>query len=92
MSYTLEAIVIESMAPNMEDYMDDYAIVPSPVYWDLYCDMLEELELNKQWLTMLCNNIFLNYSSNNGRYNACVDVASTLESLAPEKYAGKFKY
>lgn len=86
--YTLEKIVIDSMIPSMEDCMD----TSSPVYWDLYCDMLVELKTESKWVILLCNNIFRNYNSNDGRYCACCDVASTLESLAPEKYAGKFKY
>lgn len=85
---SIEEIIIASMVPNMQDYID----TTMPQYWDQYCDQLEEISLNIPWLILGCNNIFLNYNSTNGRYNACVDIASTLESLAPEKYAGKFKY
>lgn len=85
---SIEEIVIASMVPSMQDYID----TTMPQYWDQYCDQLEEISLNIPWLILGCNNIFLNYHSTNGRYNACVDIASTLESLAPDKYAGKFKY
>lgn len=85
---SIEEIVIASMVPSMQDYID----TTMPQYWDQYCDQLEEISLNIPWLILGCNNIFLNYNSTNGRYNACVDIASTLESLAPDKYAGKFKY
>ena len=87
-SKTIEQIVIESMEPTFEEligsskyFYEDYSRNLSAFSWLSYEALLIELGY-----------ILSHYFSNSGTYNAACDVASTLEALCPEKYAGKFIY
>ena len=86
---TIEQIVIEYLEPTFSEIMgvDRY-------YFEDYSQMLSELSANEHWMDLVIElrDNMGKYYCNSGAYNANCDVASTLESLAPEKYKGQFKY
>lgn len=85
-SKTIEQIVIESMEPTFAEM-----VTSKDYYFEEYSDTLHFMLKPKSLVEWL--NYLLGFSiSTTGTYNAACDVASTLESLCPEKYAGKFVY
>ena len=87
---TIERIVIEELEPTFKDAMHSmYGIN----YWVVYSETLYSLlagNFDGGFIKEL--NMGINETCSKGVKDACIDVASTLESLAPEKYAGKFHY
>ena len=86
---TIEEIVIDVLEPTFKDMMLSNNGVN---YWVSYGAKLQVLgmsEFDDYFIRDL--NIGMNSALSSVK-DACVDVASTLESLAPEKYAGQFKY
>lgn len=86
---TIEQIVIEALEPSFSE-----RIGVERYYFEEYSQMLSELSLNEYWMDLVIDlrDNMGRYYTNSGAYNANCDVASTLECLAPEKYAGKFRY
>ena len=91
-SKTIEQIVIESLEPTFTDFVKD----ETSKYWYGYEEELAIMKvvLNRSQESLIeeINETLKGYYSSNGEYNAALDVASTLEALCPEKYAGKFTY
>ena len=89
-SKTIEQIVIESMEPTFAEQIG----TETSEYWDEYSSELGVLDAwSHTGFTLGDLNSTLRCSmSSTGYYNAACDVASTLEVLCPEKYAGKFTY
>ena len=87
---TIEEIVIDALEPTFADMMDE------SLNWHGYgmelCYLGHVLRTRPEMLVEELNETLSGYRSTSGEYTAACDVASTLESLAPEKYAGKFKY
>lgn len=88
---TIEEIVIDALEPTFFEWLD------MSFDWEGYHHELAFLMgcvsySFSQELFIEDINFSLMYPSNTFKYTAACDVASTLESLAPEKYAGKFRY
>lgn len=88
---TIEEIVIDWMQPSFIEWLD------MSFDWEGYHHELEYLlgcvSYNFSEDALIEDiNFSLMYPSNTSKYCAACDVASTLESLAPQKYACKFKY
>lgn len=86
-SKTIEQIVIESMEPTFAEILDTNWAVR-------YSDGLGFTQVligkSSDGVVFTLND-WMRHSVG-AKYDAYVDVASTLESLCPEKYAGKFVY
>lgn len=86
----IEYIVLDKLEPSFTDMMD------TSTNWHGYgmelCYLGHVLRARPEMLIEELNETLKSYRSSSGEYTAACDVASTLESLAPEKYAGKFKY
>lgn len=86
----IEYIVLDKLEPSFVDMMDD------SLNWHGYgmelCYLGHVLRARPEMLVEELNETLAGYRSTSGKYTAACDVASTLESLAPEKYAGKFRY
>ena len=89
---TIEQIVIESMEPTFAEQMTSEV----EKYWRGYewelLSMKVVLNHKPNMIISEINASLKCYYSSEGEYNAACDVASTLESLCPEKYTGKFTY
>lgn len=87
---TIEEIVIEKLEPTFAEIMDE------TLNWHGYgfelCYLGHVLRAKPEMLVQELNETLAAYRSSSGEYTAACDVASTLESLAPEKYKDKFKY
>lgn len=85
----IEDIVIDSLEPTFSERMSAQS-----AYFEDYSRMLSELSCNYHWMDLVIDlrDNMGRYHENSGAYNANLDVASTLESLVPEKYAGVFTY
>lgn len=88
---TIEEIVIDWMRPSFLEWLD------MSFDWEEYSNELDLLLMTvfHKWSEekfIEDINFSLMYPSNTSKYTAACDVASTLESLAPEKYACKFRY
>ena len=88
MKRTMVEYIIEALEPTFEEmlssdkyYYEDYSRNLSMFSFATKSGLDEELQY-----------ILEHYFSNSGTYNAACDVASCLESLCPEGYAGKFYY
>lgn len=81
--------VIKALRPDMKDLM-----TKGSEYWDRYENVLDACAMtgSPQALISLANEIMRCEYSRSGAHDAATDVASTLESLASETYAKKFKY
>lgn len=91
---TIEEIVIRCLYVSMSDHMN---ALGQYGYWEMYqhsLDMMSGLFKNHGMMFAVkhMNLIMSTAPSYTGRTSAVVDVATTLETLAPEKYAGTFKY
>lgn len=87
---TIEEIVIDALEPTFADMME------TNTKWHGYgmelCYLMGIFLSHPNCFVDEVNTTLIDYTSNTGEYTAACDVASTLESLAPEKYAGKFRY
>lgn len=88
MKRTMVEYIIEALEPTFEEmlsgdkyYYQDYSRNLTMFSFVIESRLDEELQY-----------ILEHYFSNSGTYNAACDVASCLESLCPEEYAGKFVY
>lgn len=91
---TIEEIVIRSLYVSMADYMKEESSVG---YWYMYDHSLRMVgNLFKNhgivFTVTHMNLIMCTEPSYTGRVSAIVDIATTLENLCPDRYAGKFKY
>lgn len=83
--------IIEALTPTFTECMTS----ESGKYWE---DYNAELDFILSWSHVPnaamedINNTLGKCLSSTGFYNAACDVASCLESLCPEEYAGKFRY
>jgi hypothetical protein len=66
-------------------YLDEYDAELSDIYTETY-----DLRCGTDYIVSRLNKTMSLYTSNKGQYNAAVDVASTLSSIAPQEYANKF--
>lgn len=87
---TIEQYVIDALEPSFSDMMNE------SINWHRYgtelCYLGVILSREPENFVDEINETLAGYMSTSGEYTAACDVASTLESLAPEKYDGKFKY
>ena len=84
-------IVINSLKPNMHDWVENR----ENGYWFAYEDALDwfsHLKDEDNDFIKSINYTLRSYISSSASHHAATDVALTLESLAPEQYAGKFVY
>lgn len=80
--------IIEALEPTFAEMMG-----PDKSYYEDYsCNLTMFSVVLKERLDKELQYILKHYFSNSGTYNAACDVASCLESLCPEEYAGVFKY
>lgn len=85
--------IVMALQPDMKDCADnanfqhwiDYGYTLDEV---LYIVDLEGPESMVKYI----NNVLKNKLSTSPEHHACTDVASTLESLYVDRFAGKFKY
>lgn len=78
------------LQPNMEDYADNSKFF----YWMDYAQELDDIALvnyNGNSVVDYLNKMMAQELSLSPKHHACVDVASTLETLKPT-YKGVFKY
>lgn len=83
--------IIEALTPTFADFVT----TETSLYWEEYESQLNlhEAYLHNMWdLVEDVNYALKSCLSSTGRYNAACDVASCLESLCPEEYAGRFMY
>lgn len=91
MGFSTVHTVVEKLRPTFPEH------VTNGQYWSLYEDELNYLlyvfdAVGTSELIHEVNGVLAGYYRTTAAVDACVDVASTLESLLPEVYAGKFKY
>lgn len=80
--------IIEALMPTFAELTGD-----DKYYYDTYSSNLRIFSvITQDKLDKELRYILQHYFSNSGTYNAACDVASCLESLCPEEYAGKFVY
>lgn len=93
MSQHIVGSVFRSLRPTFEDMVEDVMFD----HWTDYGSHLDDLE----WvydedgvleLIEVINDTLSSLLSTNPKHEAAYDVASTLESLIPDQFAGKFKY
>lgn len=86
---TIEEIVIESLEPTFAELMGS-----EKCYFEDYSKTLSSLSTDEYWMDLVIElrDNMGEYYANSGAYSASCDVASTLESLYPERYAGIFRY
>lgn len=88
MKRTMIEYIIEALEPTFEEMLSS-----DKYYYEDYSrnltmfSFVSKLQLDKE-----LQYILEHYFSNSGTYNAACDVASCLESLCPEEYAGRFIY
>lgn len=87
----IEEIVIDWMRPSFIEWLD------MSFDWEEYSNELDLMLITvfhkwsyEKFIADL--NFSMTHGSNTSKYTAACDVASTLESLAPEKYAKQFIY
>ena len=91
MKRTMVEYIIEALEPTFAECMTS----ESGKYWE---DYNAELDFILNWSHVPnatredINNTLGKCLSSTGQYNAACDVASCLESLCPEEYAGRFMY
>lgn len=85
---TIEEIVVDALRADFADLMRNTS------YYSEYDDTLDILGRHFELggAVGLINSSLKTFHSWSAHHGACFDVASTLESLAPEKYKGKFNY
>lgn len=66
-------------------YLDEYDAELSDIYTQTY-----DLRCNTDYIVSRLNKTMSLYTSNKGQYNAAVDIATILLSIAPQEYANKF--
>lgn len=88
MKRTMVEYIIEALEPTFTEWLGD-----DKHYYEDYASNLRMFSVvPKERLDEELEYILQHYFSNSGTYNAACDVASCLESLCPEEYAGKFVY
>ena len=92
MNNTIQTI-IEHLQPSFAEYADD----AKSMHWMDYACELDELSfcLSANGIDNLIervNSQMKNKTSNTPEHEACVDVASTIQSLLPNDFSGKFIY
>lgn len=91
MKRTMIEYIIEALEPTFGEYVTS----ETSRYWEEY---ESQLGLHDAWSHSMdivledINSTLKSCVSSTGFYNAACDVASCLESLCPEEYAGKFDY
>lgn len=91
MKRTMVEYIIEALEPEFGEYV----MSETSRYWEEY---ESELAVIRAWshvpgaILEDINSTLGKSLSSTGFYNAACDVASCLESLCPEEYAGKFVY
>ncbi|AXF53031.1 MAG: hypothetical protein [Caudoviricetes sp.] len=84
-------IIIETMQPNMADYADNAMFY----HWMDYACELDELAIlnfkGEELLVAHLNKQMAGLASSRPEHEACVDVASSIETLIPQ-FAGRFVY
>lgn len=81
-------LIVGIMQPNFEEFADDTQFQ----YWMDYACELDEILYNSTGdVVEYLNERMSNLLSSKPEHHACVDVATTLESLS-DSYKGKFKY
>ena len=92
MNNTIQTI-IEHLQPSFAEYADDSKFM----HWMEYAVELDELSFclsvnGAESLVDRLNSQMKSKTSNTPEHEACVDVASTVQSLLPNKFKGRFKY
>lgn len=91
MSFDLPHTIIETLQPDFSDYADNTQFY----HWMDYACALDEIQLvyykDERDLVPYLNKKMSELSSSTPVHQACVDVASTLESLS-EDHRGVFVY
>lgn len=83
--------IIRSLEPDFSEYTDNGNFF----YWMDYATELDDIEnevhINDDLVVEYLNKRF-KINAPRPAYDACVDVASTLEEALPEQFKGVFKY
>lgn len=91
MKRTMIEYIIEALTPTFAEWMTS----ESGKYWEDYnaeLDFILSLSHVPNATMEDINNTLGKCLSSTGQYNAACDVASCLESLCQEEYAGRFMY
>ena len=93
--YQMKRPMIEYIIEALEPTFADFVTTETSLYWEEY---ESELTVIRAWshvpgaILEDINSTLGKSLSSTGFYNAACDVASCLESLCPEEYAGRFMY
>lgn len=82
--------IVDAMQPDMADYADNAQFI----YWMNYAtelDIIADTVSKDEDVVAYINKQIDYYASGQAQHHACVDVATTLESISP-KHRGLFVY
>lgn len=91
MKRTMIEYIIEALEPTFSEQLTS----ETEGYWHSYTSVLDHIAVNSLEMGCVDYKLIRGYLAQNftvGQHNAACDVASCLESLCPEEYAGKFVY
>ena len=83
--------IIEALEPTFSEQLTS----ENEGYWHSYTSVLDHIATNSTDIGCVDDKLIsgiLAKHFTSGQYNAACDVASCLEGLCPEEYAGKFRY
>lgn len=83
-------IVLDSLLPNMEDWMDN-SMYQHWMDYSYFLDDLADAVYKDEDIIPIINSGLASYSGG-AKYHAAYDVALTLENVFPTTFGGLFKY